>query len=200
MHSIWFHLLVKLSLFSVMLAIGVNLSWDKLISLWRIPRRLLISLFAVTVIIPLITIVLLSVFPVPTESIIVLAILAASPGASLLTRKSYKAGGHIPYSASIQLTLALVAVIITPLTLSIFYYFLEFNLGEISLFDIAKQVLRVQFLPVILGLLIQKLLPEITNKYGKSLILLANSLLILLNLVILPVAISLLIHLDIWPL
>ena len=144
------------------------------------------------------TVPLLSVFPVPTESIIVLAILAASPGASLLTRKSYKAGGQIPYSASIQLTLALVAVIITPLTLSIFYYVLEFDLGEIGLFDIAKQVLRVQFLPVILGLLMQKLLPEITNKYGKSLIFIANTLLILLNLVILPVAISLLIHLDIW--
>ena len=45
-----------------MLAIGVNLSFEKLLSLWRRPVLLLRALLAVVVLVPLVVIILLRLF------------------------------------------------------------------------------------------------------------------------------------------
>lgn len=39
MNSPLFEILVKVTLFTMMLAIGVNLSWEKLTFLWRSPKK-----------------------------------------------------------------------------------------------------------------------------------------------------------------
>lgn len=197
MNSPLFEILVKVTLFTMMLAIGVNLSWEKLTFLWRSPKKLIISLVAVIVIVPAVVIALLSIFDLPSESATVLAILAASPGAPLITKRSQMAGGHIPYSASIQLTLALVAVIVTPLTLRIFFILFDIDIEYIGVLNIAKQVIEIQFIPIIIGLLLQKFSPNLVSKYGKTLILIANILLIIMALFLLPVAIPLIFKINI---
>ena len=196
MNSPLFAILVKVTVFTLMLTIGVNLSLEKLVSLWHTPKKLIISLVAVIVIVPAVVIFLLSIFNLPPHSASVLAILAASPGAPLTTKRSQMAGGHISDSASIQLTLALIAVIITPLTLSLFYTLFDLDIEQVKILHIAKQVTQVQFIPVIIGLLLQKFSPNLVSKYGKILNLIANILLIIMALVLLPVAIPLIFQTD----
>jgi BASS family bile acid:Na+ symporter len=146
---------VTLAIFSLMLAIGVNHSFEQLISLWRRPALLLRSLLAVIVLIPLVVGLLLWLFDLPLAVATGLALLAAAPGAPLTTKRAQMAGGDPTYTASLQLTLALLAVVITPLTLAIFYALFELATERVTAFKVALQVAEVTFLPVIIGLLIQ---------------------------------------------
>ena len=53
---------VSLTIFSLMLAIGFNHSFQQLTSLWRRPELLLRSLLAVVVLVPVVVVLLLWVF------------------------------------------------------------------------------------------------------------------------------------------
>ncbi len=174
--------LVTITIFTLMLTIGVNLSFEKLLSLCRRPFLLLRALLAVVVLVPLVVIVLLRLFDLPSGVATGLALLAAAPGAPLTTKRSQMAGGKFPHSASLQLILALLAVIITPITLAIFYalFDLETQRVLVSVSQVFQQVVRVQFFPIILGLLIQKFSPKITSVIGKPLIVIGNILFLLL--------------------
>ncbi len=63
-----------------MLAIGNNLSFAEILSLWRKPVLLFRELLAVVVLVPLVIILLLKLFNLPPEVMTGLALLAASPG------------------------------------------------------------------------------------------------------------------------
>ncbi len=70
---------ITLTIFSLMLALGVNHSFQELISLWRRPGLLLRSLVAVVCLVPLVVVLLLWVFDLPRVAAAGLALLAAAP-------------------------------------------------------------------------------------------------------------------------
>ena len=189
-------ILVKVTIFSLMLAIGINLSFEKMLSLWRKPALLFRALLAVVVLVPLVVILLLKLFNLPPEVMTGLALLAASPGAPLTTKRSQMAGARFRYSASLQLTLALLAVVITPLTLAIFTTLFERLSEKVTLLEVAKQVTMVQFLPVSLGLLIQKFGANFAEKIAQPLTFIANGL--FLVLVVLACIVGLPLLFKVW--
>ncbi|AFY33722.1 bile acid:sodium symporter family protein [Calothrix sp. PCC 7507] len=169
-------ILVKVTIFSLMLAIGCNLSFEKMRSFWRKPALVFRALLAVVVLVPLVVILLLKLLNLPPEVMIGLALLAASPGAPLTTKRSQQAGGSFHYSASLQLTLAIFAVFVTPITLAIFATLFESISQKVAIVDVARQVIMVQLLPVSLGILMQKFAPTFTQQIAKPLTFIANSL------------------------
>ncbi|MGD1999766.1 MAG: bile acid:sodium symporter [Desulfobacterales bacterium] len=171
---------VTLTIFSLMFAIGVNHSYEQLTSLWRRPELLLRSLLAVIVLVPLVVLILLWLFDLPPAVAAGLTILAAAPGAPLTTRRSQMAGGDPTYSASLQLTLALLAVVITPLILAIFYALFELDIERVTPFQVVLQIGEVTFLPVIIGLLIQRFAPKLAGAIGKTVQVIGNVLFLLL--------------------
>ena len=175
---------VTVTIFSLMLAIGINHSLPQLTSLWRRPDLLLRSLLAVIVLVPMVVILLLRVFDLPLAVATGLAVLAAAPGAPLTTKRTQMAAGDPNYAASLQLTLALSAVVITPLTLGIFYALFELGTERVTAVDVALQVGEVTFLPVIIGLLIQRFAPGIAGRLGKPVRVLANVLFLLLFIIL----------------
>jgi len=175
---------VTVVIFCQMLAIGVNHSLRELTSLWRSPELLLRSLLAVIVLVPAVVGLLLRLFDLPPAIATGLALLAAAPGAPLTTKRSQTAGGDPEYSASLQLTLALLAVGITPLTLTAFYALFELPIERVTPVEVARQVARVTFLPVIIGLLLQRFTARLTAVIGKPVRMLANVLFILLFVVL----------------
>lgn len=175
---------VTVTIFSLMLAMGVSHSFQQLTSLWRQPVLLLRSLLAVIVLVPAVVGLLLWVFELPLAVATGLAVLAATPGAPLTYKRSQMAGGDPTYTASLQLTLALLAVVITPLILVIFCALFELGAGRVSHFEVARQVAEVTFLPVITGLLIQHFAPRLADVIGKPVRMLANILFIVLFLVV----------------
>ncbi len=171
---------VTVTIFSLMLAMGVSHSFQQLTSLWRRPELMLRSLLSVIVLVPAGVGLLLWVFELPRAVATGLAVLAAAPGAPLTYKRSQMAGGDPVYTASLQLTLALLAVVITPLILVIFSTLFELGAGRVSPFEVARQVAEVTFLPVIAGLLIQHFSPRLADVISKPVRMLASTLFIVL--------------------
>ncbi len=176
--------LTGLTVFTLMLTIGVNQSLEQLTSLWQRPAVLLRSLLAVIVLVPILVALLLWMFDLPPAVATGLAVLAAAPGAPLTTKRSQMAGADIAYITSLQLTLALLAVVVAPLALAIFYTLFELTIERVTPFEVASQIVRVTFLPVVIGLLLQRFAPKLVAVIGKPLNVLANVLFLLLVLVI----------------
>jgi len=175
---------VSLTIFTLMFALGVNHSFEELTSLWRRPGLLLRSLLAVVFLVPLVVVLLLWVFDLPPAVATGLAVLAAAPGAPLTYKRAQMAGGDPNFTASLQLTLALLAVGITPVILAVFYSLFELVIEGVTLFQVARQVAQVTFLPVMIGLSLQKFAPRLAEVLRKPVSMLANILFILLLLVL----------------
>jgi BASS family bile acid:Na+ symporter len=175
---------VSLTIFTLMFALGVNHSFEQLTSLWRRPGLLLRSLLAVVFLVPMVVVLLLWVFDLPPAVATGLAVLAAAPGAPLTYKRSQMAGGDPTYTASLQLTLALLAVGITPLILAVFSSLFGLVIKGVTLFEVARQVAQVTFLPVIIGLSLQQFAPRLAEVLRKPVSMLANILFILLLLIL----------------
>ena len=175
---------VSLTIFTLMLALGVNHSFEQLTSLWRRPGLLLRSLLAVVVLVPMVVVLLLWVFDLPPAAATGLALLAAAPGAPLTYKRSQMAGGDPAYTASLQLTLALLAVGITPVILAMFSSLFGIVIEGVTLFQVARQVAQVTFLPVIIGLSLKQFAPRLAEVLRQPASVLANILFILLLLML----------------
>jgi BASS family bile acid:Na+ symporter len=189
-------LFVKITIFSLMLATGINLSFEKMLSLWRKPALLFRAFLAVVVLVPTVVIVLLKLFNLSSDVMIGLALLAASVGAPLTTKRSQMAGARFRYSASLQLTLALLTVVITPLILTIFAILFHGIPDKIKILEVAQQVTVVQFLPVAIGLLLQKFGTKYAEIIADPLTMISNSLFLVLIVVASIIGLPLL--LKVW--
>jgi BASS family bile acid:Na+ symporter len=128
--------------------------------------------------------VLLWAFPLPPAVATGLAVLAAAPGAPLTTKRIEMAGGELQYAVNLQLTLAVLAVVVTPLILSVYFSIFDLVIERVAPLDVARQIVRVTFLPIIVGFLIRRFLPAAAARIGNPLRILANILLIILVLVV----------------
>ncbi len=158
---------ITATIFTLMLGIGINYPIRDLISLWRQRELLVRSLLAVVVLVPLWVAVLLMVFNLSIEQATGLALLAAAPGAPLTNKRTQMAAGHTTYAPSLQLTLALLAVIVTPVIVGIFNACFDFPTARVSIYQVALQVGEVTFLPVLIGLLIRRFAPGTAERIGK---------------------------------
>lgn len=175
---------VTITIFTLMFAIGVNHNFGELLSLWRKPGLLLRSLVAVIVLVPLVVAALLVAFNLTPAVAAGLVVLAAAPGAPLTAKRSQMAGGDPAFSASLQLILALFAVIITPVILATCYTLFNLPIGRVTPFEVARQVAQVTFLPVIIGLLLQQFAPATAERLVKPVQIIAKILFLLLFLVL----------------
>lgn len=181
----------SVTIFTLMLTIGINHSVSQLTSVWRERDVMLRSLFSVLVLVPVVVIALLWVLDLPPYVVTALAVLASAPGAPLTTTRSRMAGADLTYVSSLQLTLALLAVVVTPIILAIFYALFELTIERVSPFEVALQIARVTFLPVVIGLSLQHFAPKFVARVGKPLNLLAKVLFLLLVVaVIVAIAIA----------
>jgi bile acid:Na+ symporter, BASS family len=104
---------------------------------------------------------------------------------------------------NLQLTLALLAVVVTPLTLAVFFSIFDLVIDRVAPLDVARQVAQVTFLPVIAGFLLRYFLPAFAERIGNPLRILGNILLVILLLlavVVLAIAPDLRMMLNLgWP-
>lgn len=196
MHNPLILMLVTVTIFFLMLTLGSKLSVDNILSFWRKPALVFRALLAVSLLVPLEVILLMKFFHLPPEVTIGLALLAAAPGAPLSTKRAQIAGGSLGYAASLQLTLAILAVFVTPSTLAIFAILFADISQKVAILDVARQVMLVQILPVSLGLVINKVAPTFAQKIAQPLTLMADSL--FLGLVILACIFGLPLLYKLW--
>ena len=172
------------TIFTLMLMIGVNDTFEQLISVWRRSAVLARSLFAAIVLVPTLVMLLLWVFDLSPAVATGLALLAAAPGAPLTTTRSKIAAADTTYVSSLQLSLALLAVVVTPIWLAIFFYLFDLTIESVSPTNVASQVALVTFLPVAIGLLLQRFAQKFVELVRKPLNILAVVMFVLLVLVV----------------
>ncbi len=191
MNNIFFSGLITLTIFSLMLTIGVNEPLHHLGSVWRQRATLLRSLLAVVVLLPAIVVALLWVFDLSPATATGLAVLAAAPGAPLTTKRAQMAGADLTFVSSLQLTLAMLAVVFTPLALALFQVLFDLTTERVAMRDVIRQVATVTFLPVVIGLLLQRFAPKVAAKVSAPLQMIANGLFALMAITIVALLVAL---------
>ncbi|MEB3291240.1 MAG: DUF202 domain-containing protein [Leptolyngbya sp.] len=190
--------LAALIIFILMLSLGAQTSPSRLITLWQQPNLLGRSLLSTLVLFPVGAavigyLVLSGGQPGVGRVALGLGVLAAAPGAPLLSRRAAMAGSDPDVAISLQVTLALLATVTTPLTLWVLTSLFAPIDASAGYLIIAKQVLLAQFLPLGLGIALRQISGEQAENIGQLLSTIASTLFAVLlvfalgiSLVVLP--------------
>ena len=183
----------QLTLFILMLSIGLSQGFTNLALLWRRPGLLARCLIASYILVPVTAMIIDRVLPMSFPVKAGLAIMAICPGAPMIYRKLLKGRALPNLAGSFQVTTALLAVVGVPLWLNIFsmIYPNEVTIDPSAIF---RQVAIAQLIPIAIGLGIRAGFPDLADdldlpvfKLGTFLLL---GLLFVILIVLLPKVLS----------
>jgi predicted Na+-dependent transporter len=181
-------LLIPLTLFTVMLALGLGLPADALAQWRRHWPLLLRAEVATCLLVPLIGFALLSTPPARTLSVEArhaIALMAACPSAPLILRKAGKSGGDHALAGLLQVGAALAAIVTVPLLADLGEWVFGVDGWDVLPRQVALQVGKVQLLPLLLGVVLRRSFPAAVEPLRAPIARLANGLLILLVVAVL---------------
>ena len=176
-------LLIPATLFTLMFALGLGLQGDALALLRRRPALILRVLVGTCLLVPLAALLLLRSPVLASLSLpvrLAIALMAISPSAPLTLRKAGRQGGDQELAALLQLLAAAAAIVTIPLLADLYRAVFHLSGWDIQALPVARQVLTVQGLPLALGLLVRRRLPELAERLVGPLDKAANLLLTLL--------------------
>lgn len=181
-------LLVPLTLFTVMLALGVGLPLQAFRQ-WRQTWPLLLRLeLATCLLVPLLAWLLLLTPParlLSQEVRMAIALMAACPSAPLILRKAGKTGGDASLAGLLQVMAAVLAILTVPVLAQAGERLFALDGWDVLPRHVAHQVASVQLLPLLVGLSLRHLWPEQTRRLQGPLDRVANALLLLVLLAVL---------------
>jgi len=183
-------LLIKITLFTLMVALGLGLKGTALTQLRHRPALFVRVLIGSCLLVPLAALLLikfsmgLNVAPPVRYG---LALMALSPSAPLTLYKAGRKGGNRELAALLQELAAVAAIVSIPLMANLFRQVYSIEGWDLAHLDVAAQVLVSQVLPLLLGLGLRRWLPELASRLEAPLSKLANGLLLLLIVVIVGV-------------
>jgi len=185
-----FQNLTALTVFSIMLSFGAALSLEELIAFWKKPALVGRSLLAIVVFPVIALVVVLYLFKLPVFYSLALILLIAAPGPPLLGRRAAMAGARIEFVLALQITLALAAIVFTPLILKLFDVLFGQASFNVNVLQVAKQVATVQLLPLSIGLGIRTLWNDAIGDINVLLRTIANTLFVVLGILSLIISVS----------
>ena len=151
-----------ITLFLLMLTIGLREGFKNLVALWLKPWLLIRSLMASFILVPLVAMVLYALIPMGPSIATAIAAMAICPGAPMLYRKLVTMKADTALAGSFQVTTSLFAILVVPLWIVILNaLYGSQDLGSVAV--VAKQVATIQLIPIVLGLLVREWLPELAD-------------------------------------
>ena len=112
-------LILKTSIATLILAIGMTARIDDIFYLWRRPVLLVKSIVAMYLVMPAVAVLMACVLELPERTELALVILAIWAGALLLPKKLIKFGGDPSYVFSLIINTSLLAIVTVPASLHI---------------------------------------------------------------------------------
>jgi len=181
-------LLIPATLFTLMVALGLGLQGEAVARLRRRPALIVRVLLGTCVLVPLAALLLLrsplvAGLPLPVK--LAIALMAISPSAPLTLRKADRQGGDRELAAVLQLLAAAAAVITIPLLADLYRAVFQLSGWDVQPLPVARQVLMIQGVPLMLGVLVRRRLPALAERLVGPLERVANLLLLLLTVLIL---------------
>lgn len=190
--------LVKLTLFSLMLSLGVTLRLEQILLLWERPGLLNRSILATVVVVPTLVALVVFSFRLPQEIKIGLILIAIAPGTSLtICLSKYRRTQN--YATALQATVSLLAVITVPLTVSILQAFFPPE-AQISPLNVGRQLAGAQLLPLMVGITVRYSWSDFADNLETLIRQVANVLLCILILGVLAQQLDAVLHIGLFPL
>lgn len=188
----------QLTIFAVMLSMGMALRFDGITHLWRRPLLLFRCLIAAFVIVPLAAMAVVNLFPLDFNVRAGIAAMAVIPGAPTTYRKMLKGMGEPELAGSFQATMALLSVVLVPLWFGIISALYP-AVATAPLSIVSKQIMIVQGVPLLLGAAISQWVPELIEDFDESLNRISSAMLVGVVLLVLAIGLPLVLQAGVLP-
>jgi BASS family bile acid:Na+ symporter len=155
--------LIQLSIFLIVLGLGMQSTWRDATSLFRRPALLARSWLSMDVIMPILATLTAVFFRLNPEVKIALVLLAVSPMPPLLPRKLLKLGGKGAYAQGLLTAMALLSIAVVPIAVELLgkIFGQDAHIGPTA---VAKVVGKTILLPLGLGILTNLLAPGFARR------------------------------------
>jgi bile acid:Na+ symporter, BASS family len=190
---------IKITIFVLMVSLGMETSRDALLQLWRQPRLLAGSLVATFVVVPLVAYGLVRMLPLPFGAKVGLFAISITPGAPMVYRTAAKRGvGNPELAASFQVTVAVLVIVAAPIWLAIVSA-LSGGSYWIPLTVVLKQVSTIQFVPVLIGMALHGWQPGFAERATPTLVKFGSiALSILIVVLLVKIGLRILAAMEAW--
>jgi predicted Na+-dependent transporter len=179
----------KITLFALMLSLGLRWMFEDVTWLWRQPSLLLRSLFSVLVAVPLLGAIAALIPGLTVAQHIGIGAMVICPGAPMIPLKSLKAGGNPKFIASLQFAVCILAIVTIPLSTLILAQFYP-NQAWLSPLEVGKQIFFAQVFPMMLGVMIAQYAPKLAKDLLVPATKIASLMLLLVLIVLLVVTLD----------
>lgn len=149
-----------LTLAFVMLCMGLTLTFDDFRRIARMPRAVAIGFVAQYTIMPLLAWGIATRLDLPTYFAVGLILVGCCPGGTASNLVSYIAKADVALSVVMTVCSTMAAVILTPLLTQLF----AGKLVPVDTWMLFKQTLQVVILPVVLGVLLNRWVPQLVQR------------------------------------
>lgn len=180
----------QITVFAVMLSMGMVLGFEGMGRLWRRPSLLLRCFLAAFVVVPVAAMVVTRVLPLSFEVRAGIAAMAVIPGAPLIYRKMLKGPGDVELAGSFQATMALLSIVLVPLWFGIISALYP-NDAAAPLAVVFKQVMLMQGVPLLVGAAIAHWLPDLADDFNEPLNRISSAMLVGVVLLVAAMGLSL---------
>jgi BASS family bile acid:Na+ symporter len=184
-----------LTLFLLMLSIGLREGFENLTVLWRRPGLLLRCVLASFVLVPIATMAIDVVLPMGDAARAGVAVMALCPGAPMLYRKLAGMKANTAVAGSYQVTMSLLAIVFVPLWIIIInILYLKANPSSIG--TVGKQIAFVQIVPIVIGIMIRGWLPQLADDWLEPVVKISSYMLLGALLIVMVVALPAILRVD----
>ena len=153
---------LPLALAFIMFALGLGLTGADFLRVLKQPKDFLVGAISQIILLPIIAFILIKIWPISPELAIGVMIIAAAPGGVTSNILTSFAKGDVALSISLTAIISLLSVITVPFIIITSLNLLDLNnvFQNISLTNMALSMFLIVTLPVILGMIIKKILPN----------------------------------------
>lgn len=159
---------INLSLFLVVFALGLSAQRGDALRFARQPGLLLRSLLAMNVIMAVVAVAISALFDLPAAVKIALVVLAVSPVPPVLPAKQAQAGGANDYAISLMVTASLAAIVLAPALVAVIGAVSGTGMA-VAPGRVASAVLFSVVLPLLAGITVRFLLPDLAARIARPL-------------------------------
>ena len=160
---------LPLSLFIIMLGMGLSLKLNDFTRVVQIPKAMIIGITCQMILLPLIGVAIIMIFALPPELAVGLIILTLCPGGTTSNMFSYLARADVALSITLTAVISLVTPFTIPLLTGLAMEMLMENPNQFSI-PIGKtiiQLLAITVVPVAIGMFLFKKFPAFATKMEK---------------------------------
>ena len=156
---------LPIALAFIMFSLGLGLSLSDFTRIFTKPKEFFIGFLSQLIILPIVALILVSLWPLSPEIAIGVMILAAAPGGATSNILTSFAKGDVALSISLTAVISILSVITIPLILGISLSMLGTNLSNqgTSLLDIALSMFLIVTIPVLIGMFLRRFLNSFEN-------------------------------------